>query len=112
MPSESMPTSTTEESQSALGGLARLIWMTVGNIALVVLALGIAMGPPWSFTWRDWAFLAAAGGMLLVRYVDITRLGGRTAEGDPATTRDFRSWAAGVLVACAVAWGLAHSFAL
>lgn len=95
-----------------LAGLARLTWMAIGNIALVVLALGIAVRPPWTFTWRDAAFAAALVGVLAVRYFDVTRLGGRTADGDPATMGDYRRWALGLVAIGGVAWTLGQMFAL
>ena len=98
-----------EERQSTASGcLTRFYWMVVGNMALAFLAMGIAEQDWWPPTWRDAAFWAVVGSLAVVRALDIRLLGGRTAEGEPATEADLRRYIPVLLVISAGLWALAH----
>lgn len=66
---------------SFAGCLVRLGWMMIGNVALVLLAAAILMEPRWSLTLKDALFWAVAVAVIALRYLDVTRLGGCTADG-------------------------------
>jgi formate C-acetyltransferase len=51
--------------------------MGAGNAVLLMLALSIARVQPWTATWRDLAYGAVLFGVLWVRWIDVTRFGGR-----------------------------------
>ncbi len=107
-----MPPASIEPSESPASGLARIVWMGAGNAVLLMLALSIARVQPWTATWRDLAYGAVLFGVLWVRWIDVTRFGGRTADGDPASKRDWQRWATAVLVVAGAAWALAQSLGL
>jgi len=92
---------------AALGVLARIFWMGAGNFALALVAMLIAQST--ALSGLDLLFWMIVGALLAVRYVDITRLGGTTAEGAPASTRDWYRYAVYLLLAAGVLWALAHT---
>jgi hypothetical protein len=107
-----MNTTNDDVQLSSTAGLARAFWMMLGNILLLVLCLSIARQLPWTFTWRDGAYALGLGTLLAVRWIDITRLGGRTADGDPATTDDWRRWALRTSAFAAAGWCFAQAIGL
>ena len=56
----------------------------------------------------DIAFWGIVVGLVLIRYIDITRLKGLTTNSEPATLRHWRTYVTKLLVVGAVLWGLAH----
>lgn len=107
-----MNTTNPDVQLSPAAGLARAFWMMLGNILLLVLCLSIARQLPWTFTWRDAAYALGLATLLAVRWLDITRLGGRTADGDPATSADWRRWALSTSGFAAAGWFLAQAIGL
>lgn len=92
-----------------LGLLVRLVWMFFGNAALVLIAVHIAQRG--SFSALDGVFWGVVVAMIGLRFLDVTRLGGLTAEGAPASMRDWQRYAAYTLVAALLLYGLAHGVA-
>jgi hypothetical protein len=104
------PTPTPEAGAHPFSGcFARLFWMCLGNGVLLVTAYAISHEPPWTFTSRDALFWATVGLLLLVRYMDIHLMGGRTAQGEPATGRHYGRYAAGLMAVSFVLWLLARA---
>lgn len=102
---EKSPKSSDSESTSLGALLLRLTWMAFGNIVLMICAALVSKGTAPVLT--DVLFFATAVGLVVVRYVDITRFGGQTSEGEPATLADWRKYAIGVSIVSLVIWGLA-----
>lgn len=94
------------EPQGCLGGLARMFWMVFGNGALILLTLTIARSK--RMTYLDVLFWALVIAMIIVRYVDITRLAGQTTSCGRASLRDWRRYVVVLAGIAAVAWALAH----
>jgi hypothetical protein len=92
-----------------LGLIVRIIWMLFGNAALALLAVHIAQAG--SFSAVDVLFWAVVAAMVGVRYIDVTRLGGLTAEGEPATLRHWQRYTGYLLAASAGLYTLAHAVA-
>jgi hypothetical protein len=92
-----------------LGLIVRVIWMLFGNAALVLLAVHIVRAG--SFSAVDALFWLVVAVMVGVRYVDITWLGGLTAEGEPASLRHWRRYSASLLAAAAGLYVLAYTLA-
>lgn len=88
------------EYQSLVGCLPRIVWMGLGNMALVVAALAIHQSTGWTIA--DLLFWTVVGLLIGTRYVDIVRYQGLTADGQPATMAHFRRYAI-VLLGTAVA---------
>lgn len=105
----SAPTSQSpaQEPTGCLSVIVRLSWMAVGPALLFFLLFRIAeVGRA---TVLDVLYWAVAVGLVVLRRVDITRLGGQTANGDPAGLADWRRYALGVGVAALGLWGFAHT---
>jgi hypothetical protein len=81
--------------------------MGLGNIALVMAALGIYKSAGWSIA--DVAFWLIVGLLVGARYLDIARYQGVTVEGEPATTAHFRRYALILLVVSAAVWAAARA---
>jgi hypothetical protein len=96
---------------NASGCFVRLVWMLLSNIVLVVCALFISKHTT-NFSLADVVFWCTVVVALWLRYIDITRLGGQTAYGQPATLAHWRRYA--VLLTCLafVLWFVAHVIAL
>lgn len=91
------------------GCLVRLFWMVGGLIALFFLSLSIVGNR--GFSVYDPAFAAIAVAMILVRFLDVRFLKGETADGNPATLRDWRRYAVGVAVCSFGCWLVLHGVA-
>ena len=85
--------------------LLRTAWMAWGNVALVFSAVKMAETDA---TLLDTiVFLLVSGALVAVRYLYIVSFHGETAEGEPADLSHWRRYAAGVVAASALLWGLA-----
>jgi hypothetical protein len=93
------------------GCLVRLFWMLVGNLGLLLAAIGIGENHAgFTLTGRDIFFWAVALSLVAVRYVDIRCLEGRTADNNrPASVSDWRRYAATVFGISLAVWLVAHS---
>lgn len=95
------------EYQSLAGCLPRLVWMGVGNVALIVTALAIYKSAGWTIA--DLLFLLVVGVLITTRYVDIVRFQGRTADGEPATLGHFRRYAIVLVTTASGLWATARA---
>ena len=83
--------------------------MLLGNAALSLIALGIAQRGP-ERTWlTDAAFWIVAASLVLDRYLDIARLGGTTASGEPSSFRAWRQYSWRLLLLALAVWIVAHA---
>lgn len=91
------------------GCLVRLFWMGVGNLVLVLAAIGIYQNRAgFTLTTMDAILWGASLSLLVVRYVDVRYLAGETADNRPASMADWRRYAATVLGVSLVLWIGAH----
>lgn len=93
------------------GLLARVYWILVAHAALSVFTLKIATSNGWGFSMFDLAFGANLVGLVVVRYLDITRLGGRTSHNEPATLVHWRRYSAYAVLVWGLVWFAAHGLA-
>lgn len=108
--SHTAPETTSIPAAQATGcapALARLTWMLGGNVALFLLAFSIMKRR--AFSVLDGLFWATVAGLILVRYLDVAKLQGKTADGEPASMRHWLRYAVALLAAAAALWGLSHS---
>lgn len=91
------------------GCLPRLFWMIGGVVILFFVSLGILRTP--SFSVYDAAFAATLAAMILARFLDIRYLNGETADGNPATMRDWRRYSVVLTAASFGCWLSLHAIA-
>ena len=106
-----LPPKQSDAERSLAGAVARLYWMLVGNAVLYLAAVGITLQShesPWVI---DAVFWAAVASLVLVRYLDITRLHGLTGSGEPASVGDWSRYACRVFLVSLTVWILAHAVA-
>jgi hypothetical protein len=86
--------------------------MLLGNAVLSLIAFRIAQRGH-ERTWiTDAAFWTVVASLVLVRYLDIVRLGGTTASGEPAAFRDWRGYSWRLLLIALAVWIAAHALRL
>lgn len=93
-----------------LGCLIQLFWSIGGCGMLTAIAVLIVREPRWTFSFRDALFWGVVTAMVAARAIDVRRFAGRTRDGDPATTRDVRRYALGLVAIAALVWAAAQSF--
>ena len=85
--------------------------MGLGPVAYLVL-LFLIISKQFAFlTWPDPVCMVVLVAMIVLRYVDITRFGGGTASGEPATLKHWRSYSGLVVAFGALSWLGAHILA-
>jgi hypothetical protein len=80
--------------------------MGLGNIVLLILTVFIFQRR--GFSALDLAYWLVIAGMILVRYIDITKLRGLTKDGEPATLGHWRRYALFLPLIVGGVWVLAH----
>ena len=93
----------------ASGCLLRVYWMMLGNVLVVITAWQIAQSDS-LLTAADLIFWLGVASLIGIRYADVRYLRGRTAEGQPATMRDWRRYSLGILGVSAILWIALHAF--
>ncbi len=89
-----------------LGLIVRILWLIAGTMAMLMLAAFIFQRK--AFSYIDVVFWAIVAGLILVRYLDITRLNGLTSNCEPATLKHWRAYVIKLLAASVALWALAH----
>jgi len=97
---------------SSIGVLAaRVVWMLVGPLALLVLAYGIVRaGPGWRTAW-DAAFLIVVALMIGARWLEQRSGTATTVTGEPASPAHFRRYVRVLVPVAAVLWIAANLLA-
>lgn len=93
-------------STGCLPVVLRTLWMAWGNVALFLCAAKVA--DPAAPAATTVLLFLVAGGVIAIRYIDITRFAGQTAEGEPADLSHWRRYALGVVLVSVSLWGLAR----
>ena len=97
-------------TRRGIAGAIRLYWLFGGITVLWVLALVIA-GSDRPRPWLDAGYWGVVASIALARFVDVTWLGGTTAQGVPATMVDWRRHAIVLTGGAFGGWGVAHALA-
>lgn len=93
------------------GCLLRLVWTVAGNAAIYLALATIAATRAPLPSALDGVVATAWVLMLVARWFDITRCGGRTIHDEPATLTHWRRYALVLGVTTLAAWSLAHLIA-
>lgn len=96
-------------AQSVGGCVVWLGWMAVGNLVLLPLLIFIMREGRWTLGGKDLAFWLVVAAVLALRYIDLTRFGGRQVDGSPATPGLFKVYTLRFVGTWLVLWALAHS---
>jgi len=97
------------EGQSVSGCVVWLGWMLGGNLVLLALVLLIMREGRWSLSGKDALFFGVIAVVLALRYVDLTRFGGKQVDGTPAPPGLFKSYAPKFVGTWLALWAVAHS---
>jgi hypothetical protein len=88
----------------ASGCLLRLFWLFLGNVALALVAARILFRAEGLFSLLDAIYWSLVVLLIAARYADIRYCRGATAEGKPASLRDWRRYAWILLLSAAAVW--------
>jgi hypothetical protein len=100
---------TVDKQGAALGVLARLWWMLLGNAILAFCVLFIFENKGGFFHTADGVFWSTVATLVVVRYLDIRLFQGQTVTGVPATLRHWVMYVALLLVCSVLVWVSAHA---
>lgn len=89
--------------------LVRLGWMLGGTLTMLIASFVIASSPAWTFGLRDVVFWSGAMLAVTLRYWDIARYRGQTANGEPATMNHFWRYTTALSLAALGGWAAAQS---
>jgi len=98
----------TDRQSTPSGVLARLWWMLLGNMLLVLSLLFILRHEGGFFHPADWVFWIGVASLVFVRFLDVKFLDGQTATGKHASMADWIRYVVLLLACSAVLWGIAH----
>jgi len=105
-----METEQTEDrgnSTSLVGCLIPAFWMLAGNGILAICAVAM-IGKGFATSLLDGLYWLTVCGLIGARYADVRYLGGRTAEGAPATRAHWRRYSAVVVAVSVALWLVVH----
>jgi hypothetical protein len=100
-------------ASSSIGCLARMFWMILGNLILVLVAAAIwRNSSALSLSLADLVYWALVASLIAVRYLDIRHFGGKTSDGERAATMtDWIRYASIVVAVTLVVWLVLHAAA-
>jgi len=97
------------DSMHLSGCLVRAFWMIVGNVALLFCAFAILRHRGSFLSVADAIFWAIVFCLGAARFLDVVKLRGHTASGEPASTAHLRRYLLFLLAVSAILWTLAHA---
>lgn len=99
---------TTDPQTSFTAAIARIFWMMIGPLALILLAFKIVQtGNSW-LTPIDLAFFAVLAAVIVGRWLEFRGGDPRTTTGEPATPADLRRFVVAAMVGGFGVWALAN----
>jgi hypothetical protein len=106
MPNQRHSHAQEQEPLGCLAAFARLYWLGVGFIVLLVFAAFVAKNS--APIASDIGVLIGAALLIAVRYIDVVHFNGYNADEKPSTVADWRRYSAKVVVFALGVWGLAR----
>jgi hypothetical protein len=104
------PTQSSKQ-ETGLGCLTRLSWMLLGNVGILISSVSIAKHNGSFLSYADLAYWLIIAFVIGIRYIDITRMQGLTATGEPATINNWRRYVLYMGIFACVLWGIVHAIA-
>jgi hypothetical protein len=100
----------TNQPTPGYAGFGRLFWVVLGPMLLAITTMHIFLNGTGWHTPADYVFFAILATMILGRWLEV--LGGvaQTADGEPATRKDFYRYIAFVLIVGVAIWIIANAF--
>jgi len=99
---------TVDRQGGFLSILARLFWMAIGNVILVISVVSIVHQKGAIFQIGDLIFWITVPALILVRYLDIQLWDGQTAMGTPATMTHWKKYTIVLLIGSTVVWVISN----
>jgi len=96
-------------ASSLMALLLRVTWTMIGNAVVFFAAAHIVIDKPGKLSHVDIIYWAGAVALVVARLVDITRYGGKTTEGEPATLAHGIRYSVIVGITAAVVWLAVHA---
>ncbi|HVP11977.1 MAG TPA: hypothetical protein VMV94_12420 [Phycisphaerae bacterium] len=98
--------------QGGLGYLARFMWMLIGPGVAAISLLLLFQNRQGGFSSADAVLWCAVAACIGLRYIDVSRLNGLKASGEPASIVDWRRYAVIFVIVALVLWGIARRVAI
>ncbi|OQX26156.1 MAG: hypothetical protein BWK80_11905 [Desulfobacteraceae bacterium IS3] len=89
--------------------LIRVFWMMIGNMALGLCAVFITINSIPYFSVYDFIYWIIVVMLITARYIDVKKLKGLTADGDPATIAHWRRHTVRLILVSLPLWIVSHS---
>lgn len=106
---ERVVSASADEGKSVGGCVVWLGWMAAGNLVLMTLVIFVMREGRWTLTGKDAIFWGVVAAVLVLRYIDLTRFGGRQVDGSPAPPGLFKLYALRFVGTWLALWAIAHS---
>jgi len=103
-PDFNVPSQTT----SCLSVLIRIFWMMIGNMALGLFAAFIVINRIPYFSIHDFIYWIVVVMLITARYIDVKKMNGLTAEGEPATIVHWRRYTFLLILVSMSLWIISH----
>ena len=100
---------TVDRQGGFLSIIARLFWMAIGNVVLVMACVSILHRSGPMFRTADLVFWVTVLALILVRYLDIRLCDGQTAMGTPASIAHWKKYSVLLLAGSTAAWAICHA---
>ena len=100
---------TVDRQGGFLSILARLYWMALGNVVLILSSVSILQHKGEMLNAADVVFWITVPALIVVRYLDIKLWDGQTAMGTPATMAHWKKYSTMLLACSAAVWVLCHA---
>ncbi|GEM_PF-347988 len=97
------------QETGCLSVLIRIFWMMIGPMALGLCAVFIAINSIPYFSIHDFTYWMIVVMLITARYIDVKKLNGLTADGDPATPAHWRRHTFLLIVVSLPLWIISHS---
>jgi hypothetical protein len=107
---EGLMSDPSEKPNSGTGCLLRIYWMAVGYVIAAFLVILIAEQKDDFYTFKDILYWLAVASIILARYLDVQFMDGQTAEGAPATMKNWERHSTVLGAAAVLVWIACHMF--
>ena len=98
--------------QGALGYFARFVWMLIGPAVAIISLMLILPSRQSDLGSADVSLWCAIIACVVFRYIDVSRLNGLKATGEPASIADWRRYTLIMTILALVLWGIGRGAAI